>query len=281
MITKRSLFRWTALALTVSGVSAVAQISLSPGNLTYTQDFDVLIRTTTAEAWGNNTAAISVNDAPRQSGLPGWYAAGTSSSYVPQIRASNGGTSTGSFYSYGSTGDADRALGTLPSGTPGSLRLGVRFVNDTGEIVDGFTFSYDGEQWREGGVTNVNNQLVPAYATFNPGTGSLSVVGVFNNVNDAIFNSPVDGSTASGAALDGNLGANRIANLGATITGLALMPGDEIWLRWFDSDSSGADHGLAIDNFSIAFTTAVPEPAAATLLGLGLMTLLGRRRRQV
>lgn len=278
MMTQRSYS--TVLALVISSLagSAIGQISLAPGNLTYSQDFDLLTRSTVAQNWVDNTAAESVNDAPQLAGLPGWYAAGLSS-YTTQIRASNGGNSTGSVYSYGSTDATDRALGTLPSGTTGSLRLGVRFVNDTAENVDGFTFSYDAEQWREGAATGVNNQYVVAYAIFSPGTGSLGAVGVFTSIGDALFNTPKDG-TGVAASLDGNAADNRIAGLGASLSGLGVAPGDELWLRWFDSDSSGADHGIAIDNFSISFNTVpVPEPSAAALLGLGLMLLTNRMRR--
>jgi hypothetical protein len=277
MMTQHSHSAVLALVISSLAGSAVAQISLTPGNLTYSQDFDLLTRSATAENWVDNTAAVSVNDAPQLAGLPGWYAAG-SSSYVTQIRASNGGNSTGSVYSYGSTSASDRALGTLPSGTTGSLRLGVRFVNDTLEYVDGFTFTYDAEQWREGAATAINNQYVVAYAVFAPGEGSLGAVGVFTSMGDALFNTPKDG-TGVAASLDGNDAENRIAGLGATLSGLNVAPGAELWLRWFDSDSSGADHGIAIDNFDISFTTAVPEPTTATLLGLGLLLLGNRMRR--
>lgn len=269
----RKLTYSTVIAVVAAGLAlpAAGQISLTPGNLTYSQDFNLLTRSVTAEPWVDNTAAVSVNDAPQLAGLPGWYAMGT----VTQIRASNGGNNTGSLYSYGATGDPDRALGTLPSGTTGTLRLGARFVNNTGEALNGFSFSYDGEQWREGAVTDVNNQYVVAYAIFSPGAGSLGVVGVFNSIGDALFNTPKDG-TGTAASLDGNAAANRVAGLGATLTDLVIAPGDELWLRWFDSDSSGADHGIAIDNFSIGFT--VPEPTTATLMGVGLMALLARVR---
>jgi hypothetical protein len=260
----------SALAL---AMPAAGQISLTPGNLTYTQDFDLLTRSATAEAWTDNTATVSLNDPPRLAGLAGWYGLGTTAA---QIRASNGGNNTGSLYSYGATGNADRALGTLPSDTTGSLRLGVRFVNNTGSILDGFTFSYDGEQWRESSAVSVNNQYVVAYAIFTPGTGSLGALGVFNSIAAAQFDTPKDG-TGVIASLDGNLPANRVAGLGDTLAGLAIAPGDELWLRWFDSNSSGADHGMAIDNFSIAF--AVPEPTSAMLLGLGLVLLVNRTRR--
>ena len=48
----------------------------------------------------------------------------------------------------------------------------------------------------------------------------------------------------------GRQGVNRVPI--APITGLSLAPGNEILLRWADIDHAGNDHGLAIDDFSIA-----------------------------
>jgi hypothetical protein len=289
---KKHFLPVTIAALVLAAHQAAAQISITSGpGLTYSQNFDSLTRSGTAEPWGNNADAVSAFDAPRLVGLLGWYTAsytnGTdlSAVYTPQILASAGGAAGGNFYSYGLNSSAtDRAFGTLPQdaingpGT-GSLRIGARFVNNTGGIIDSFTFAYDGEQWRIGAVNNVNNQYVVSYATFAAGAGTLDSTPYVATSASATFNTPFDGTGAS-ATLDGNQAANRVAGLGDTITGLAVLPGEEIWIRWFDSNSSGADHGIAIDNFSVAFTTIpVPEPSTAMILGLGLMLLINRARK--
>ncbi|MGC3956478.1 MAG: hypothetical protein QM813_00420 [Verrucomicrobiota bacterium] len=92
------------------------------------------------------------------------------------------------------------------------------------------------------------------------------------------FNSPNVGTTA--AALDGNLAANQVSFANIVLPGVTLNPGQEIFLRWLDIDDGGNDHGLAIDNFSVSFTTAVPEPAAATLLGLAALGVIMRARNR-
>lgn len=280
-------------ALVLASPSARAQIALTPSGLTYSQDFDGLIRTTTAETWVNNANTISANDNPRLIGLAGWTVAsytnttGISTTYIPLIRAGDGSSTTGSFYSFGSTGAADRALGSLPSdGTTatgaGSFRIGVSFINNTPDTITGFTFSYTGEQWRKGQIPVAtgaqNNQFVVSYATFGAGTGSLDSGPYSASLAGATFNTPFDGGDNIGAALDGNAAANRITGLGATVTDLTVLPGQEIWLRWFDSNSTSADHGIAIDDFSITFTTGVPEPTTATLLGLGMTLMISRMR---
>lgn len=280
-----------ALALVAGSLTipAFGQISLTPGNLTYSQDFDSLLTTTTAENWTDNAGTTSANDAPKLVGLPGWYAASFLSAsatevnpgYTPLIRGGTGSSATGSFFSFGSTGSSDRALGTLPSDAitaagAGALRLGVRFVNDTASYLDGFSFSYDGEEWRIGSASAINNQFSVRYAVFSPGTGNLTT-DPYTTLPAAFFNTPNDGN-GTAAALDGNAPENRIAGLGDTVTGLAIAPGDELWLCWSDANSSGADHGMGIDNFTITFT--VPEPATGALLGLGILLLAKRVRRQ-
>ncbi len=273
------------------------QISITGGGLSYSQNFDTLTRSTTAENLINNSEATSVNDSPQLAGLLGWYAAGfasqnalTPNSYVPQILAGTGSSGTGSFYSYGAVAASDRALGTLPTdGTTGAgagaLRVGVRFVNNTGDYLSGFTFSYDGEQWRNPGTgaTLVNNQFSVGYAVFSAGFGTLattnSLLQSYDLTPAANFNTPFDGTgTGTSAPLDGNDPANRIAGLGDTITGLSIAPGDEIWIRWSDANSTSLDAGIGIDNFSVTF--AVPEPSTAVLLSLGMVFIMNRARHR-
>ncbi len=270
--------------LLTGALPASAAISVTGDGFTYSQSFDSLTRSTTAENWGNDANTTSTADSPRLVGLNGWYAGsyGTGAT-TPQIRAGTGTNTAGSFYSFGSAATpGDRALGTLPSdGTaPTSMRIGARFVNNTGMTITGFTFTYTGEQWRKAQLaTAVNNQYVVAYAVFDAGLGSLENAGAYSgNISSATFNTPIDGGDNLGAALDGNASANRVTGLGGTIADLTVAPGQEIWLRWFDSNSSSADQGIAIDDFTIGFT-AVPEPAAALFGGLSLLTLISRRRR--
>ena len=90
--------------------------------------------------------------------------------------------------------------------------------------------------WRAGTVT-VAGAITGANT---PSTGWIG----FAPLN---FTGPVASATI--AALEGNAPENRVA-IAATLT-VSAGPGQEIWLRWRDTDDGGADHGLAIDDFAV------------------------------
>ena len=118
-------------------VAPAAAISLgSP----YSQNFNSLANTRTTNAWTDDST------------ISGWYAAADNVT-VSTYRAGTGSDNAGAIYSFGSSGNSERALGSAASGTPGGLYYGVRFVNDTGQTVSSVTISYTGEQWRNGGNT--------------------------------------------------------------------------------------------------------------------------------
>jgi hypothetical protein len=292
--------KYSLLVLIIAlGLPALSfgQISVTSGSgQTYSQNFDYdgvspttngLTRNLGVETWVNNVDTVSTSPNQGLIGMTGWYlgaytnATDLSITYAPTIRANNG-ASGGGFSSHATTSTTlDKALGSAPFDSQtgpvaGSFRIGTRFVNDTGLTISGFTFSYDGEQWRIGNSTAVNNQLTVSYAVFAPGAGSLQSVAYSADMPGATFDSPIDSGTVG--SLNGNDPLNRVAGLGATITGLTVAPGDEIWLRWFDLNNSGGDHGMAIDNFTISFAV-VPEPSTVALLGVGLAALVVLRRR--
>jgi len=103
------------LALAAPQQVVMAQAPLGTIGVPYTQNFNSLANSGTSNPWTNNST------------LTGWYATqqnGTLSAY----RADNGSSNTGALYSYGSTGETERALGSVSSGTPGTIYYGVRLV---------------------------------------------------------------------------------------------------------------------------------------------------------
>lgn len=88
---------------------------------------------------------------------------------------------------------------------------------------------------------------------------SINDAGTWTAVPALDFTSPV--ATATAAALDGNLSANK-TDLAATIS-LVLQDGDEIWFRWTDINDAGSDHGLSVDDFTLN-VNGVPMPVELT-----------------
>ena len=229
---------------------ANAQIFFSSGT-PYLNNFDSLGSAATA-VWTDNST------------LPGWYAdraGGTAAAGpIPTYIGGTGSGTTGGLYSWGVAGVnplTDRALGSLSSGTPGTLAYGVAFTNDTAVTITNITVSYTGEQWRNGGNTAVQ-QLAFSYLKGSSALTSADPANtlVWTPVSSLTFNTPIN--TATAAALDGNAPANRTA-LSATLTGVTVGPGEAIFLRWVDINDSGNDHGVALDDLSVTWTTVAPN----------------------
>jgi hypothetical protein len=54
--------------------------------------------------------------------------------------------------------------------------------------------------------------------------------------------------------LDGNLATSRLAKTGIVLPGIALQPGEELFLRWSDDNDNGPDDGLAIDDLVVTWS---------------------------
>lgn len=237
----------TALVAVCSNVSAIVITNIGTA---YTQDFNTLASSgTTADLlparWLFSEAGTNANAT---------YGVGTGSS------------ATGNTYSFGSIGSTDRALGAIRTGTLAPM-FGVELTNGTGRLLNALEVSFVGEQWRLGtsGRTDRLDFQLSADAT------SL-VTGTWSDFDSLDFVAPI--STGSVGLLDGNAAANRSA-LAASILGLAWADGASLWLRWSDFDASGADDGLAVDDFSLtargpatAPSQSVPDslPMAAALV---------------
>ncbi len=271
-------------ACSLSVLTGNSQILLS-GGLTYSQNFDSLSNApiNTNPTWTDNTT------------LPGWYASraftgGTTTALGPyaytSYRVDAGTATSGLLYSYGVAGVnpvTDRGLGSLASGTPKTNSFGLRIANDTASAVDTVTISYTGEQWRNGGNTNVHtlefSYKVAGVVFASPIDTVANGVNGWNSFSSLNFLSV--NNTATAAALDGNLAANRTVFSGVVLTGVSLNPGEEIFLRWKDVDDSGSDHGFAVDDFAVGFNAvSAPEPTVAALGGLAALGLIIARRNR-
>lgn len=254
------------VTLILAPLTARAILLTTPSG-TYSQNFDTLPISGDSNTWTNDST------------LPGWYAQQETGT-LNNIPANTGSTATGALYSFGSTTiPADRALGSVGSGTPDDFAWGLQFENTSGnEITFGF-LSYTGEQWRVGGTLSDAQTLYFSYkisstpiTLLDPG----SDVG-WTSISLLDFTSPI---TTPVGYLDGNQPANRTAR--TLDLGLGLSDGSSIMFRWRDIDHDSNDHGLSIDDFSVDYETAsasVPESGTTVaFFGLGVFGLILFRR---
>lgn len=233
------------------------------------------IPTTTVTNVFSNTAGTQTVISGTSTGFSGAKLAGTSSgSPGSSFIVDNGVGTSGAIYSYGATSGADRALGTVASGT-NVMGFGFEIVNSSPTlIITEITASFTQENWRSSTVTT--NTFAASYTTgAAASTTYLTATTGFTAAGALSLIGPTFGS--SNGALDGNLAANQTART-LTITGLSIAPAASFYLRWQDVNDAGNDAALAIDDLIISFVT-IPEPNIAALLsGLGVISLLRRRR---
>ena len=250
-----------ALALSV-GILPIAQVapvaaatcgvSLTAGS-TVTENFDTL----------SNTASSTTNDLA----IPGWFMTETGGGARDneQYAVDTGGSNTGDTYSYGAAAATDRAFGALRSGTLISSR-GAAYTNDTGSTITSLAVAYTGEEWRLG-TTARTDRMDFQYSV----DATDLTTGTWIDVDALDFMTPDTGTVG---AKDGNTAGERTA-IGSTITGLSIASGACVWIRWFDFDATGADDGLAVDDFSI---TPNPGPPVSNLTINDVSLQRGQRR---
>jgi hypothetical protein len=232
---------------------SLAQVSYTGGTLTESFDSMGRLGTTTPSGWfvGFGTSATTTTVTPDM----GLQAPNSS------IRGWNLGCTNGA----GANPDTDRALGSGPTGTGNDGLIEVRIVNNSGQPIQAFEVRYDGEEWRSPQGASPVDQLVLQFST--NGTTFTALGTAFD------FIRPV--TSPGTTALDGNLAANRLTNIGGIYVPPAPIPvGATVCLRWFDvNDANITDCLLAIDDFSFRATVfqavaiAVQPPDAAAIVG--------------
>jgi hypothetical protein len=249
---KKTLIAVIGLAASLAGVQGQVQLTTS-----YSQDFNSF--GTSNVTWTNNST------------LPGWTITAEVANPVGNLVAGNGSATAGTIYNYGSTGDSNRSLGYIGSGSNDWSNFYLTIQNNTGFLLNEISLSYSGRLWRSGGAqpSHSVNTLSFYYSVGSPTlVNSISTTG-WTNVSSLNY-APVVNVVAgpiSGAA----------AALSSTISGLNLNNGDTVVLRWLGNNGAGNDAGLAIDDVVV---TAVPEPSTWALIGLGSAFVLWRLRRK-
>jgi hypothetical protein len=247
-------------ALGVSNAPANA-IDLTPGTA-YTQDFNTL---TATGATGSTLPA-------------GWSFSETANANSGTYGVDAGSSNGGNTYSYGAASSTDRAFGSLASGSVQST-FGA-FFTITGADATTLDISFTNEQWRRG-TTPSSGASTPEKIAFSYSTNATSITaGTWTSVSDLDL-LPIDlpNSGTVGSPTDGNT-TRKFLN--ATIAG-SFTAGSNVWIRWVDSDSTGADYGLAVDDFSItAQATAVPSPALLPgIVGMAMGIIRKRKSESI
>ncbi len=221
------------------GVAASAQVSFIGSPITENFDGMGVAGTTTPLNWFTGRCINTVNSVAVVVAIT-----------TTAVQAGDGSSSTVGSWNLGVSGvnpGTERALGSQ-AGTAagGDLGIEVRIRNNSGVTIPTFKVRYDGEEWRVNGNATTQN-LVLKYST--NGSNFVNMGSAFD------FNSPVIAGTS---ALDGNAPANRIVGLGGNYTPAAPVGlGQVIYLRWWDTNNSGNDHVLAIDNFAFSLPSAM------------------------
>lgn len=240
---KRFLFRIVCLfALTVCSFPALGQRSFTAIDSPIFENFDTLASTGSDLPFTDNVT------------LSGWYT--TRPFYTAGTGSGNGGT----HYSFGTaSSQTERALGSVASANSGNILYGLRIRNDTGTTITSLDVAYVGEQWRK-----ANNAAAHSLTFDYSQAASISdLTGIYTPLTSLNFTTPVFEAIPP-TALNGNLAANRVS-LAATIT-VRIPPGEEIMLRWTDTNDPDPNHGLAIDDLVI-IPRRVPTAAAVSVSG--------------
>ncbi len=246
--------------LLLEGLEDRSLMAIALTGSSYSQNFDSLASSGTANAWTNDST------------IEGWSLFTGANNPIATYAAGTGSGTAGAFYSFGTAAN-ERALGGLGSGgayfgSPGTGAVGgymaVAITNASAATKTQFTIGYDGEQWRNGGNTTAQTMVLEyGYGTNFTDVTSWTAPGAAFN-----FTSPV--ATASSGALDGNSAGARVAGLGGTITGQTWDVGQTLWIRWIEVNDAGNDHGLALDNFTFTAPGVNTPPTVAINTGLSL-----------
>ena len=219
---------WFGLGLLLALTSVHAQITVVSSNATSNQ-----FLATAAYNQDFNTLRSSGTGAwINNSTLTGWYASYQNSSNLNLVTS---GASAGDLASYGS--GTERALGACPGGK-NDIYLAFRLVNGTTNTLTGLTLGYDLEKTGSGSITTTL-----AYQIFSAGTGSV-ISGTWTTVTSV---------TAGGTAF-----SQSLANL-------PLAAGQEIWIRWQFTRTSGNATVMAIDNLAVSSLLWASNSQAPTI----------------
>ena len=259
--------------LSLIAAAGLVAVAVSSANAAYnftgsiiTENFDTLPITNVLNAF---SATIGAQAVVTGSGFDGTKISGTGTTATP-LTADAGTGISGAVYSYGAATVAERAVGSIASGS-NVMGFGFQLTNGASDAIDSVTVSFTQENWRTSSTTL--NIVLASYSTSSTSSTYLSDTVGFTLASALDLVGPAFSATQP---LDGNLVANQAART-LTVTGLNIPPGSSIFFRWQDANEAGNDAGLAIDDLSIS-ATLIPEPTTLGLIAAGSVLALRRRK---
>ncbi len=127
-------WKWAWITILLGCAVLQAQVNITSRTFAYTNTFNTLASSGTP-TWTDNST------------MTGWYAGRNNggvntpyTAYTPGI----GSATNGGLYSFGSAGNADRALGSIAD-TVGNTAYGIRLRNTSGTTLTNFTLTFTGE----------------------------------------------------------------------------------------------------------------------------------------
>lgn len=177
----------------------------------------------------------------------GWTAFNNNGGATLTMGVTDGsGTLAGNVYNVGTTSSTDRAFGTLATSTTIPV-FGAVFQNNTGSTATSVLILSRMEQWKESGNAGVNEIVAFSYST--NATNLNDSGATWTPITSLNLNEKLTAATGE-TALDGNLTANS-RNLTSLISGINWANGANLWIKWVDTNDSGANGLYAIDDFNI------------------------------
>lgn len=245
--------RGVSVASAAAIIAAAASQALASVSFTgspYVETFDSLPNSGTPIAtWGPATGAQAV--VPSLTTWDGVKLAGNGANPM-NFTADDGTLTSGALYSYGASGDGDRALGALGSGSNAG-GFGFELVNNSAFTMTSFTLSFTAEQWRSS--TSTQNTLSFAYGITGGGMSSGDYLSSASMTAVPQLNAPALPPVGANSATDGNNAAFQTA-VSFTVNGINVPIGASLFLRWQDFNDIGSDAGIGIDN--LTFSSAPP-----------------------
>jgi hypothetical protein len=245
---------------TIAALIIFTGLSLTAAPLYYSQNFDSMGLTGTAAPAGwsmwlidGDSGSLVVPTSAEMAlaiatpfPLAVWNQTSPVTSWADQA-ANMGSTAT----------DANRLLGTDPSGTRGSV-LQLSLFNDSGVSISSINVSYQMKCMALGTpLDSATSEELPGYSFYFLDGSTWTHLGSLDLSNDSL---------------------NSVGNaLGVLNFTTPVAAGDTMLFRWFDDNGAtfSPDFAFAIDNVVVA----VPEPSALSLLAVGVLAIIARRRK--